>query len=83
VRSRDRFQHVDRNTVLQLGPRHKTPCTDELLVMLFHRTTGTIKDSALMDRADAEKLHAWLGVWLAEGWDGVRKQYTPPGRVAP
>ncbi len=82
MRYRDRFQHVDRNTVVQVGPRHKTPCTDELLVMLFHRTTGTIKDSALLDRAAAERLHAWLETWLTEGWDGVRKQYAP-GQVAP
>lgn len=68
-------QHVDHNDVLQFGPRYKPGGnfqTDELVASIFHRTIGGGR-SALLNRPAAEELHAWLGQWLAEGWDNAER----------
>ena len=64
-------QAID-NTVIQVTARYVTPITDDLLVKVFHRTTGGGR-SALLDRDAVAELHAALGAWLDDGWPGVRK----------
>jgi hypothetical protein len=66
----DLTENVDR---LHVGPRHVRPVSDELVLSVAHRTIGDPR-SILVSRRDAEELHAWLGRWLAEGWDGVERQ---------
>jgi hypothetical protein len=70
----DRYQVVDGTDVLQLGPRYTSPVTglvgDYLVAQVFHRTIRAGR-SVLVTRQEAERLHAWLGRWLAEGWDGT------------
>lgn len=68
----DSFEIADHNDVLQVLPRHVKPCSDDLLLKVFHRTTGGGR-SVLLSRRQAEGLHEWLSRWLAEGWDGVKK----------
>ncbi len=68
----DAFEFVDSNDALQLLPRHKRPRTDDLVLRVFHRTTGAGR-SVLLAREDALRLYGWLGRWLDEGWDGVPK----------
>lgn len=68
----DDYELVDHNDVLQVGARHKKPCSDDLVLQVFHRTTGGGR-SVLIEREQAAELHDWLGRWLAEGWDGVRR----------
>ena len=68
------FERLERdNTVIQVTARHVRPITDDLLVKVFHRTTGGGR-SALLDRAAVAELHAALGAWLDDGWPGVRKE---------
>ena len=69
------LQQTDHNDVLQFGPRYKAAGsyqTDELVASVFHRTTGGGR-SALLRRPQVEELHAWLGRWLAGGWDGTER----------
>lgn len=56
--------------VMQIRPRTRPASEDELVVTVQHRTIGAGR-SILIERAHAEKLHEWLGKWLAEGWPGV------------
>jgi len=68
------FEHLERdNTVIQVTARHVKPITDDLLIKVFHRTTGGGR-SALLDRDAVAELHAALGAWLDDGWPGVRKE---------
>jgi hypothetical protein len=70
----DRYEHHEPdNTVLTVGPRHITPVTDDLVLAVRHRTTGGGR-SALLSRPSVAGLHAWLGRWLADGWDGVPRR---------
>jgi hypothetical protein len=73
MRADDPFQHIDQNDVLEFGPRHKRPVTDDLVAQIFHRTTGGGR-SALLPRSEVARLHAWLGQWLEQGWDGVTRK---------
>jgi hypothetical protein len=63
------------NTVLQVTARHVVPMTDDLVLRVFHRTTGSGR-SALLNRAAVAELHAALGAWLDDGWPGVTKVAT-------
>ena len=67
------YQAVDGNFVLQFGPRHVRPVSDDLVAQVFHSTTGGGR-SALVRRDQAEALRDWLSAWLAEGWDGVQRR---------
>jgi hypothetical protein len=69
----DAFELIDGTDVLRAAARHVRPCSDDLVLQVFHRTTGGAR-SVLVRRPDAERLHAWLGRWLAEGWDGVKRE---------
>lgn len=71
----DSFEIVDRNDVLHLIPRHRKPMTDDVLLRVFHRTTGGGR-SILLDRQAAQDLHDWLGRWLEQGWDGVKPPHS-------
>jgi len=71
------FEHLERdNTVLQVTARHVRPITDDLLIKVFHRTTGGGR-AALLDRAAVTQLYIALGAWLVDGWPGVRKEVGP------
>jgi hypothetical protein len=79
----DTYQAADHTDVLQLTPRHKRPCTDDVVLSVFHRTTGGGR-SVLLTRAMATTLRDWLHRWISEGWDGVPRRcpatHTPGGR---
>src|SRR5258707_322078 len=68
----DAYELVDHNDVLQIMPRHKKPCSDDLVLRVLHRTTRGGR-AVLIERGQAEELRDWLTRWLAEGWDGVRR----------
>jgi hypothetical protein len=65
------YQHVDHRHVLTIGPRHVTPCTDDLIIGVHHTTTGDGGTAVLLEREDVEAMHAWLETWLRDGWPGV------------
>lgn len=75
----DLTEGVDR---LHVGPRHTRPVSDELVLSVAHRTIGDPR-SILVSRRDAEEMHAWLGRWLSEGWDGVARQCGVTMREGP
>ncbi len=73
MRPADGYEAADHTDVLQVRPRHRRPCTDDLVLSVFHRTTGAGR-SILLTRQHAAALRAWLGRWLAEGWDDVPRR---------
>jgi len=54
---------------LRLGPRHKTPISDDAVLTVGYHS-GNDK-SVLLTRARAAELRDWLNVWLEQGWAGV------------
>jgi hypothetical protein len=73
MKTADAFEIIDHNDVLRLAPRHKKPCTDDVVAAIFHRTTGGGR-SVLLTRARVQELRDWADRWLAEGWDGVPRR---------
>lgn len=67
------FEAVMATDVLQLKGRCKPPAEDEVVLCVFHRTTGGGR-SILLERSQVEALHEWLGKWLADGWPGVPRK---------
>src|SRR5262249_51082539 len=64
------IEDVQANLRLDVGPRHKMPITDDVVLSVGTRG-GYSSRSILLTRARAEELHDWLGKWLANGWEGV------------
>jgi hypothetical protein len=73
VKPADAYQAIDHVDVLQVAPRHKTPLTDDVVLSVFHRSTGG-GQSVLLTRQHATELRDWLNRWIAEGWDGVPRR---------
>jgi len=83
VKATDAYRALDHTDLLQVRPRHTTPCTDDVVLTVSHRTTGGGR-SVLLSRGQASALRDWLDRWVAEGWDGVPRRCpatdTPGGR---
>jgi len=73
MKAADAYEAVDHIDVLQVKPRHIKPCTDDVVLSVFHRTTGSGR-SVLLTRQHAAVLRDWLDRWLSEGWDGVPRR---------
>lgn len=73
MKANDQVNIVESRDRLTVGPRHQVPCSDDLVLAVRHRTIGDPR-SILLSRAVAADLHAWLGRWLDQGWDGVPRQ---------
>jgi hypothetical protein len=74
------FEAVHATTAMQVKGRYKpkkgryAPAAgDELHLSVFHRTTRDGR-GIVMERPQAEALHAWLGAWLEHGWPGVPRK---------
>jgi hypothetical protein len=88
---RESFEVLDGTTLLQLGPRYRSPVPgpggDTVVAQLYQRTMGPSSGrSILLQRADVESLAAWCAQWLDEGWDGTpracgRRHEDRDGRV--
>jgi hypothetical protein len=79
----DAYEALDHTDVLQINARHRQPCTDDVVLSVFHRTTGS-RRSVLLPRQQATGLNNWLSRWIEEGWDGVPRRcpaaHTPGDR---
>jgi hypothetical protein len=62
--------------VLTIGPRHRRPTSDDLVLSVRHRTTGDPR-SVLLSRAQVRELLDWLAGWYEHGWAGVRREEGP------
>jgi hypothetical protein len=66
------------NHVLLLGPRHRPPLSDDLVLAVQHRTyAASSRRSILMSRAQTGELLRWLTTWYEHGWEGVPRIEGP------
>jgi hypothetical protein len=71
------MEHSGRSAIT-VGSTHKQPISDDVMIWVFHPTTGGGR-SIVLSRADVERLHKQLGTWLESGWAGFADGAPGPG----
>jgi hypothetical protein len=70
--------HNTSNNMLTVGPRLRTPITDDLVLAMQHPTYGdSSRRSVLLSRPQVRELLDWLTTWYEHGWHGVRRAERP------